>query len=184
MESATSLIRHECSLCSFLWAISHYVYLQKICKVIWWQKDIEIYSAFEPDTLLLFSGRRNVSSQPLMGFWWHMQKWLLIYPTGWGCSRKYLGTQYSELLWHSPCRVKPTPKRSSWKIELCLWIYTIYPLLQSQSSSGSVGKSIWPAFWRSRFKSWLDLNVFFYLQEFRDEASSDHLVAVLRFKPH
>ena len=34
-------------------------------------------------------------------------------------------------------------------------------LLQSQSSSGSVDKSIWPAFRKPRFKSWLDLNAFF-----------------------
>ena len=31
MESATSLKRHECSLCIFSWAISHHVYLQKMC---------------------------------------------------------------------------------------------------------------------------------------------------------
>ena len=35
-------------------------------------------------------------------------------------------------------------------------------LLQSQSSSGSVGKSIWPAFRRPRSKPWLDLNVSFH----------------------
>ena len=38
-------------------------------------------------------------------------------------------------------------------------MYTIYPLLHCQSSSNSVGKSIWPEFRRPRFKSWLDLNV-------------------------
>ena len=41
-----------------------------------------------------------------------------------------------------------------------LW-YTIYPLLQCQSSSGSVGKSIWLEFRGPRFESWLDLIVFF-----------------------
>ena len=51
--------------------------------------------------------------------------------------------------------------RSSLKIEPCLWIYTIYLLLQYQSSSGSVGKNIWLAFGRPRFKSCLDLIVFF-----------------------
>ena len=56
--------------------------------------------------------------------------------------------EYGELLQHSPCRAKPTPMRSNLRIELCLWIYTIHPLLQCQSSSGSVGKSIWLAFRR------------------------------------
>ena len=50
---------------------------------------------------------------------------------------------------------------TSLRIELCLWIYAIYPLLQCQSSSSSVGKSIWPEFRGPRFESWLDLNVFF-----------------------
>ena len=36
-----------------------------------------------------------------------------------------------------------------------------WPLLQCYSSSGSVGKSIWPELRRPRFKSWLDLNIFF-----------------------
>ena len=67
----------------------------------------------------------------------------------------------SELLWHSPCRVKPTPKRSNPKPDWAVSM-DIYPLLQCQSSSGSVGKSIWPAFRRPRFKSWLDLNVVFH----------------------
>ena len=57
------------------------------------------------------------------------------------------------------CRVKPTTRRSSLKIELCLCI-TIYPLLQCKSCSGSVVKSIWLALRRPRFKSWLDLNLF------------------------
>ena len=48
-------------------------------------------------------------------------------------------------------------KRSNLRIELYLWIYTISPRLQCQSSSGSVVKSIWPAFGRPRSKSWLDL---------------------------
>ena len=38
-----------------------------------------------------------------------------------------------------------------------------YSLVQCQSSSGSVGKSIWPAFRRLRFGSWLDLIFFFSL---------------------
>ena len=49
---------------------------------------------------------------------------------------------------------------SSLWVELCLGISAIYPSLQCQSSSGSVGKSIWPEFRRLRFKSWLDLNFF------------------------
>ena len=43
---------------------------------------------------------------------------------------------------------------------MCLGISAIYPSLQCQSSSGSVGKSIWPEFRRLKFKSWLDLNFF------------------------
>ena len=70
--------------------------------------------------------------------------------------------EYGELLQHSSCRAKPTPMRSNLRIELCLWIYTIHPLLQCQSSSGSVGKSIWLEFRGPRFESWLDLNVFFH----------------------
>ena len=76
------------------------------------------------------------------------------------CRNMYLCTKWvaSALTMQS----KAYTKRSNLRIELCLWIYTIYPLLQCQSSSGSVGKSIWPAFRRPRFKSWLDLNVFFH----------------------
>ena len=84
-----------------------------------------------------------------------MQKCLLI-PSLLGLQQRSTSV-LSELLRHSPCRIKPTPKRSNLRIELCLWIYTIYPLLQCQSSSGSVDKSIWPPFRRSRFKSCLDL---------------------------
>ena len=91
-----------------------------------------------------------------------MQKWLLI-PSLLGLQQRSTSV-LSELLRHSPCRVKPTPKRSNLRIELCLWIYTVYSLLQCQSSSDSVGKSIWPAFSRPKFKSWLDLNVFFHHQ--------------------
>ena len=39
------------------------------------------------------------------------------------------------------------------------WINAIYPLLQYQSSSGTVGKSIWPEFRGPRFESWLDLMI-------------------------
>ena len=49
---------------------------------------------------------------------------------------------------------------SSLWVELCLGISANYPSLQCQSSSGSVGKSIWPEFIRLKFKSWLDLNFF------------------------
>ena len=52
-------------------------------------------------------------------------------------------------------------QRSSLRSDLCLWIYTTYSLLQCQSSSGSIGKSIIPEFRRPRFKPWLDLIVFF-----------------------
>ena len=51
-------------------------------------------------------------------------------------------------------------ERSSLRIELCLWINTIYPLLQCQSSSGSIGKSIWPEF-RGPMQVRILLNVFF-----------------------
>ena len=43
-----------------------------------------------------------------------------------------------------------------------LWINTIYPMLQCQSSSSSVGKSIWQEFRGPRFNFWLDLNDFFW----------------------
>ena len=49
-------------------------------------------------------------------------------------------------------------RRSSPRIEL------YFSLLQCQSSSGSVGKSIWLKFRGPNFESWLDLNVFFLLQ--------------------
>ena len=45
------------------------------------------------------------------------------------------------------------------KIQPENWTVSKYHL-QNQSSSGSVGKSIWPEFTGPRFKSWLDLNVF------------------------
>ena len=48
--------------------------------------------------------------------------------------------------------------RSSPKFEL------YFSLLQCQSSSGSVGKSIWLKFRGPNFESWLALNVFFLLQ--------------------
>ena len=67
---------------------------------------------------------------------------------GTGCTRRYIdfGTYHAESL--------PSIgyQRSSLRIELC-----VYQYIPSASSSGSVGKSICP-----RFKSWLDLNVFFY----------------------
>ena len=52
-------------------------------------------------------------------------------------------------------------------------MYTIYPLLQCQSSSGSVGKSISPTEHSEdpSFKSWLDLSVFV----FNDNLSFDNL---------
>ena len=71
-------------------------------------------------------------------------KWLLI-PSLLGLQQIVRRYSYGKLLWHSP---------------LCLWIYTINALPQCQSSSGSVGMSIWLAFRRPRVKSWLDLNVF------------------------
>ena len=49
-------------------------------------------------------------------------------------------------------------RRSSPRIE------PYFSLLQCQSSSGSVGKSIWLKFRGPNFESWLDLNVFFLLQ--------------------
>ena len=63
---------------------------------------------------------------------------------------------------HFACAVR-TLSGADWNmiIELCLWIYTIYPLLQGQSSTGLVDKSVWPTFRRPRFKSWLDLNIIF-----------------------
>ena len=48
-------------------------------------------------------------------------------------------------------------KPKSLRSERCLWINAVYSPLQCQSSSGSVGKSIW----EPRFDSWLDLKVFF-----------------------
>ena len=57
-----------------------------------------------------------------------MQKWLLI-PSLLVLQQRSTSV-LSELLRHTPCKVKPTPKRSNLRIELCLWIYTIYPLLQ------------------------------------------------------
>ena len=49
----------------------------------------------------------------------------------WAQQRKYLGTQWvaSALTLQS----KAYTKRSNLRIELCLWIYTIYPVLQCQS---------------------------------------------------
>ena len=52
-------------------------------------------------------------------------------------------------------------QRSSLRIDLCQWIYTTYSVLQCQSSSGSIVKSIIP-FRRPRFKPWLDRVVFFF----------------------
>ena len=84
-----------------------------------------------------------------------VSKWVMVsYDGSWCLKMKYLGT---ELLRHSPCRVKPTQRDSTWELS-CVNGY----ILQCQSSSGSVGKSIWPAFRRPRFKSWLDLMVFFH----------------------
>ena len=55
-------------------------------------------------------------------------------------------------------------KRPSLRIELYLWIYTIYLLPQWQSSSDRVGKSIWPAFrkyYHSKIKGsgWIPLPI-------------------------
>ena len=51
-----------------------------------------------------------------------------------------------------------TVVRDSLKIKLCLWIYTMYTLLRSQSSSGSVGKSISSTFRKPRIGFWLWLH--------------------------
>ena len=68
------------------------------------------------------------------------------------------------LLLHSSLVVAKVPTYLSWKVslrEIQLENLTIsMPLLQCQSSSGLVGKSIWPELTGPRFKSWLDLNVF------------------------
>ena len=109
------------------------------------KKDIEIQPRFEP-------GSSECWSDAL---------------TNWATGT--VDTQFTGFSNSVPCWVasaltmqsKAYTKRSNLRIELCLWIYTVYPLLQCQSSSGSDGKSLWPAFGRPRFKSWLDLNVFF-----------------------
>ena len=86
-------------------------------------------------------------------------KWLLIH-SSLGSAKKYLSTK---LVRHSPCRVKSTWRDPTWELScVSVDICVIYPLLQCQSSSGSVGKSIWLAFRRPKFKSWQDLKVFFH----------------------
>ena len=44
----------------------------------------------------------------------------------------------TSVLWYLSCRVPQAYKKSSLRIELCLWINAIYPLLQCQSSSSSL----------------------------------------------
>ena len=58
--------------------------------------------------------------------------------------------------------IQPGVRTVCLRFKLCLWINTIYPLLQCQSSSSSVGKSIWLEFRGPRFESWLDLNFFLH----------------------
>ena len=83
------------------------------------------------------------------GFWRHMQGvcWYLV------CWVQH------KVLWYSLMQSKAY---TDWKIQRNVSMdNAIYPLLQCQSSSGSVGKSIWLEFRRPGFESWLDLNVFF-----------------------
>ena len=67
-----------------------------------------------------------------------------------GCSRRYMYLSCSRYLGLAT-------RDPGWELN-CVSI-NIYHLPEL---SGSVGKSVWPAFWRPRFESWLDLNVFFY----------------------
>ena len=89
--------------------------------------------------------KKHFRSAPINGgFWQHVQRVAAAITQFTGGSTKYFSTELISSLW----------------VELCLGINAIYPLLQCQSSSGSVGKSIWPEFRRLKFKSWLDLNFF------------------------
>ena len=105
-----------------------------------------------------------------MAFLWK-EKWFRSAPEGFW--RHIQGVCWCPVRWvqHKVlryCRARPT----DWEIQpgvrtVCLWINTIYPLLQCQTSSGSVGKSIWLEFRGPRFESLLDLNVFFHHQTLR-----------------
>ena len=59
----------------------------------------------------------------------HIQSGCCYYPVHWW---------QHKVLRYSSCRVSQALERSSLRIELCLWINAIYPLLQCQSSSSSL----------------------------------------------
>ena len=78
-----------------------------------------------------------------------------------GCCYYPVRWWQQKVLQYSSCSVKYQAKeRSSLRKKLYPYINDIYTLLQCQSSSGSLGKSIWLEFRGPRFESWLDLNVF------------------------
>ena len=116
------------------------LYLQARCSKVYVVTYHSVYSGFEKVDNLVVVSTLQASR--------HMQGVCCWFPVCWGCSIKYFGTHQ--------CRVKPT----DWEIHP--EIRNMYkPLLQCQSSSGSVGKSIWLEFRKpSRFESWLNLNVF------------------------
>ena len=69
-----------------------------------------------------------------------------------GGSTKYFGTYHAEF---------PKPERSSLRIELCLWINAIYPLLQCQSSSSSlVRASDWHSEDPGSNPGWISMSFF------------------------
>ena len=86
------------------------------------------------------------------GFWWHIQTSCCYLPSS------LVATQSTSIL---IMQSFPSLRELQPENRLCLWINAIYPLLQCQSSSSSVDKSIWREFRGPRFESWLDLIVFF-----------------------
>ena len=51
-------------------------------------------------------------------------------------------TLHGELLRHSPYRIKPIPKRSNLRIELCLWIYIYIPTILCSNARAPVAQLV------------------------------------------